>query len=108
MRIDDLGRLAGDQRYSRDFTRSIRLDNFFAEQRQVDDLAESIADFVDAIAQPEQPHLLRRQVAIDAGKGEDAFSQLDPELASTGPDRGLGDFLDAVDDCQAQRTTRAI
>ena len=84
-------------------------DQFIVHRHQVDDFAEGIADLVRAIVQAEHADLV---VALGqflgAGERQDGIAKLDAKLAGGLADRLAFDFLDAVDDGQAQRPAIAV
>jgi hypothetical protein len=86
VRVDQLGRLAGNEGHARNLSRRGGLDDFVADDRKVDDFLEGIADFARAVVQAEQAHLFTRQVAIDSGQRQDGLAQLHPKLARAGSD----------------------
>src|SRR5437868_11767338 len=109
MRIHQLRRLAIDQRYAADFPRPLGMDHVVLNRREVEDLGESIADLVRAIAEPEQPHLIIAELRhIGAGERKDRLAKLNPELASSLLNGAHGHFLDAVDDREADSAASAI
>ena len=79
------------------------------DRHQVDHLAEGIANFMAAIVEAEHADLAFELARLgDPGQRQDRLAQLDPKLAGAGADRVGGDFLDAVDDAEAERAARAV
>ena len=86
--VDQLGGLVVDQGHAADFAGPVGLDDVVIEDRQVDHLAEAVADFVAAVVEAEQADLVGRQFGIaDAGERQDRFAELDAKLAGARLDR---------------------
>ena len=82
VRIDQLGRLAVDQRDAADLARAIGVDDVMLDGREVDDLGEGIADLVRAVVEAEQADLVvAKLLGAGAGKRQDGFAELDAKLA---------------------------
>ena len=82
VRVDQLGRLAVDQRHAADLARPLGVDDVIVDGREVDDFGEGIADLVRAVVEAEQADLAVAELgAGGAGQRKDGFAELDAKLA---------------------------
>jgi len=86
----------------------LRFRDIAVDGHQVDDFTESIAKLMTAVVEPEHADAAVKFDSIDAGKRQDDFAQLHPQLARSGLDRLRFDFLDPVDHAQPQCAPGAI
>ena len=88
VRVDQLGRLAVDQRNAADLARPLGVDDVIVDRREVDDFGEGVADLVRAVVEAEQANLVLAKLGVgSSGKRKYGISDLHPKLTGRLLDR---------------------